>query len=113
MSEEPEVPQPVPEIPRRALWTILLLPPVLTVLANFAISLAGGRRGDLDGLMMMVPFCMFFVILALAFRFNEIANRRYRGRSFAFLAFAYFFGQILLCLTLWAGSCLLLMPNFR
>ncbi|MGL5018850.1 MAG: hypothetical protein ACRDBP_12000 [Luteolibacter sp.] len=52
-------------------------------------------------------FFMFFVILMFTIRFHEIVSRRYRGRSLVFLTFAYFFGQIIICLSLWLGSCLL------
>ncbi|MEO5714840.1 MAG: hypothetical protein ABIT37_15275 [Luteolibacter sp.] len=112
MSDEPPVPEPTPEIPRRPLWSCLAVPPVLTVLANGLIAL-GGKSGQ--GLSLAVPVVMFFVIIGLTQHFHGIISKRYQGPSLLFLNFAYFFGQIIVCLTLWFGSCVLLFaaPNLH
>jgi len=106
MDEKPEVPQPVAAIPRGPLWVVLAIPPATTLIANLAIGLYSRNGGD-GGVSLLLPVVMFFVILGLLFRFLAIIKPRYRGRSLVFLGFAYFLGQIIVCLTLWIGSCAL------
>jgi hypothetical protein len=114
MNEEAPVPQPVPEIPRGPLWRCLAIPPVLTLLANGLIAIVG-RSGDAASISLAVPPVMFFVILGLTRHFHDTISKRYQGRSLVFLNFAYFFGQIIVCLALWFGSCVLFFPapNFH
>lgn len=109
MNEEPEVPEPSPEIPKGPFWTTLLFPPFVTLSANVAIGVGGGSVA----LSLFVPLFVVFVILGLTFRFQEIVQLRYRGRSFAFLSIAYFLGQIIVCLALWIGSCALVFPRLN
>ena len=101
MNENPQVLPTVPAIPRDALWAVLSVPPVTTLVANLAISLASNSGEEATGGLILVPIVMFFVILILTIRFREIIAPTYRGRSIAFLSFVYFFGQIVLCLALW------------
>ncbi|MGL4401808.1 MAG: hypothetical protein ACRCXD_18255, partial [Luteolibacter sp.] len=54
-----------------------------------------------------VPLIVFFVILGFLPVFHRAMKTRYRGRSLVFLNLAYFFGQIIVCLSLWLGSCLM------
>lgn len=109
MEEEPEVPQPVPAIPRGPLWVTLGIPPATTLIINMAIGLLSRNGGD-AGLSLLVPVVMFFVILVLMFRFHALVRPRYRGNSLVFLNCAYFLGQIIVCLALWIGSCALFFP---
>jgi|GEM_PF-1590910 len=114
MNEEPPVPQPVPEIPRGRLWGCLSIPPALTVLANGLIAIVG-RTGDAASATFLVPVIVFFVIIAFTLPFNEAVGKRYRGSSLVFLTLTFLFGQIIVCLALWFGSCVLFFPapNFH
>lgn len=112
MDEAPEIPQPVPEIPRGALWTTLGIPPVVTLVTNMAIGIFSRNGGD-AGISLLIPPVMFFVILGLSFRFHAIVKPRYRGRSLVFLTSAYFLGQIIVCLALWIGSCALFFSSLN
>lgn len=103
MNEKPELPRPVAEIPRAPLWCSLVIPPVMTVLGNIVASFARDKESLSFGLFPV----MFFVILGFAFRFHHLVSKRYRGSSLVFLNIAYFLGQIIVCIALWFGSCLL------
>jgi hypothetical protein len=109
MDEEPELPEPVPEIPRGPLWSTLLVPPVLTLILNLGIGNLD-RIGSFLGLSLWVPPIVIFIIVILAFKFTGITGGRYRGRSMVFLNLAYLLGQIIVCLVLWIGSCVLIYP---
>lgn len=109
MSDELPIPQPVPEIPRGRLWSCLVIPPVMTLLANGIIAILG-RNGGPAFASLGIPVVMFFVIIGLTQHFHDTINKRYQGRSLVFLNFAYFLGQIIVCLTLWFGSCVLFYP---
>ncbi len=109
------IPPPVPTIPRGPLWLTLAIPPGLTLFANMAIGLLAGAGNGNGGLSLSVPPIMFFVIIGLAVRFHGVVRTRYQGRSLTFLSWAYFLGQIIVCLALWIGSCMLFFPplNFH
>ena len=104
MNGEPEIPNPVPEIARGPLWRTLLIPPLLTLIPNFALGIIGN---DLMAWSLLTPFIVFLAILIQLQSFNKIVGVRYQGPSFVFLVFSYFFVQIIVCLKLWFGSCLL------
>ncbi len=106
MDEAPQIPQPVPEVPRKALWISLALPPAATLLGN--LLAAGIRHRDDYGITFLgVPVLVLFLILGFLFMFKKAVGTRYRGRSLVYLNIAYFLGQIIVCLALWVGSCLL------
>ncbi|MEO5914737.1 MAG: hypothetical protein ABIS50_10920 [Luteolibacter sp.] len=107
MNEDPEIPKLVPPIPRGPLWRVLLAPPLVTVGANTIAGLAVSR-GQLSGLLFEVPIGVFIFILIFTGRFSEIVGQRYRGPSLTFLNFSYLFGQIIVCLAVWIGSCVVL-----
>lgn len=108
MDEVPDTPPPLPAIPRGPLWIALSVPPIVTLLGNFVTGFYHGS--DDYGLpFLWVPLVVFFVILGLSCRFYDAVGRRYRGRSLVFLRLAYFLGQIIVCLALWFGSCVLFM----
>ena len=100
------IPVPVPQIPRGPLWVALAVPPGLTLAANMAIGLSSKNGGD-GGLSLLIPPIMFFVIVGFCIQFNLLMKLRYRRTSLFYLNFAYFAGQIIVCLTLWIGSCAL------
>lgn len=109
MSEEPETPPPLPTIPRGALWTSLMVPPLVTLVANAMIGLFSKIGGNAV-FSLCVPPVVFFVILGLLFQFHKAVSQRYQGRSRVFLDLGYFFGQIIVCIALWFGTCALLFP---
>lgn len=109
MSEEPEVPQPVPAIPRGPLWLALVIPPLLTGVANAAIGIV--TSGGSTVVSLCVPLFVFLLIVALTFWFSAIVERRYRGRFVFYLNFAYFLGQIVVCLTVYMGTCVTFFKN--
>ncbi|MEO7098431.1 MAG: hypothetical protein ABI162_03650 [Luteolibacter sp.] len=111
MNQEPEIPEPVPTIPRGPLWVALAVPSAVTVIANLAIGFLSGRENDLVILPLFLPLVVLFVIIVESFHFDRVVRQRYRERSLLFLNIAYFLGQIIVCLTLWAGSCAL-FPSF-
>lgn len=113
MNEISQLPAPQPEVPQGALWTALSLPPVATIVANLILSSVGENLQGVSGWLLLMLFVVFIVILMFTIRFHEIVSRRYQGRSLVFLTFAYFFGQILICLALWIGSCALFMPHLH
>lgn len=99
------IPSPVPVIPRVPLWTALAVPPVLTFVSNMLVGLL--KIGKDDGLSLLIPPVMFFVIIGFSVKFHLLMKNRYRGRSLVFLNLGYFLGQIIVCLALWFGSCAL------
>ena len=110
MNETSELPKSVPEIPRGPLSSTLVIPPAMTFLTNMAIGLSGKGMGDAGLSLFLLPV-MFFVVLGFTSRFHHIVGARYRGRSLVFLNFAYFLGQIIVCLALWFGSCVLFFKS--
>lgn len=104
MNEKPEVPQPVPEIPRIPLWSTLLAPPLMMFLGNMAATFVASDRFSVS--LGLLPL-MFFVIIGFTVRFNHLVSERYRGRSLVFLNIAFFLGQIIVCIALWFGSCVM------
>jgi hypothetical protein len=107
MTEAPQVPEPQPSIPRGWLWTTLAAPPLVTLLGNTIVGFYRHSSGHGDAFL-WVPLAVFFVILGNYPFFKDAVAKRYRGRSLVFLNFAYFFGQIIICLSLWLGFCLLI-----
>ena len=106
MDEAPEIPQPVPAIPRGPLWWSLTIPPMLTLFGSFLIG-KFMRSESLGDSFLLVPLIVFFAIIIGLACFNGAVAKRYRGVSTVFLGWAYFLGQIIVCLALWLGSCLL------
>ena len=107
MNEFPQAPGPQPSIPKGWLWTTLAAPPLVTLVGNAIAGFYLNSSGD-EETFFGVMLAVFFVILGNVPFFNDVVARRYRGRSLAFLNFSYFFGQIIVCLSLWLGSVLLL-----
>lgn len=91
-------PVPPPEIPQKALWALLLIPPGVT----FVLSLLTG-----DGnLMLAVPLLGIMTILFWQGKFVAVMRRRYRGRSMTLMGFFFLIGQMIICFCLWFGTCL-------
>ena len=91
-------PSPPPEIPRKALWASLLIPPGITLLLSLLTE---------DGnLILAVPLLGIIAILFCQGQFTELMKRRYQGRSVALMGFFFFMGQVIICTCLWFGTCL-------
>jgi hypothetical protein len=95
----PDVPQPIPEIPKGALWLSLGIPPVVALLASTVIAIFH----EYDA----VPFSAAVVCILTAMRglgeFDGLIARRYQGNSAIFLSWAYFLGQAIVCAALGIG----------
>lgn len=109
MSEKPDSQGPpfLPEIPKNALWTALALPPLATLAGNLIVGV-DGNAGDYGTEFLWVPVLAFFILLILLPVFHQAIKTRYQGRSLVFLNLAYFLGQVIVCLTIWLGSCMLI-----
>lgn len=108
MDEVPQVPQPIPAIPRGPLWFACSIPPLATLLGNLVVSLVP-NPDPYGTTFLWVPIVVFFIIVAFTTLFHRAVKTRYRGRSLVFLNCAFVLGQMIVCLALWLGSCLLYM----
>lgn len=106
MCEESEVPRPVPVIPRGPLWIAGSIPPLATLLGNLLVSILPDPD-PYGATYLWVPVFVFFIIIAFTMLFHRAIKIRYKGRSLVFLDCAFALGQIIVCLALWIGSCLL------
>ncbi len=110
----PSLPPPIAAIPSGPLWVSLLVPPLVTVGCNVFIALSkfanhSTSNSLVEQLLLVVPLVAAAFIVALSFLFYRAVHKRYRGRSLAFLVCAYLLGQVIVCLALWFGSCLLVL----
>ena len=108
MTEAPEVPSPVPVIPRGPLWLACSIPPAATLIGNLLASFFR-NTSDYSVCFLLVPLVVLFIIGLITPLFNLAVRTRYRGRSLVFLNCAFILGQIIVCLALWFGSCFLFM----
>ena len=107
MNEEPEIPKPVPEIPRGPLWISLIVPPMVTLISNLSLAyFSWYERGGKPEFALWIPPLVLLLIFALGPLFHRAVSQRYRERSLLFLNIAYILGQAIVCLTLWCGTCL-------
>lgn len=105
--EDLPVPQEPPQIPRGKLWASLLVPPLFSVLLT-AILAGATRHNYGEGGLAVLPLGLIAIITCL-FPFLACLRVRYRGTSVTLLGWGYFLGQIILCLSLWFGTCLLVL----
>lgn len=106
MNEVPEVPAPPPEVPKNKLWASLSIPPAVTVMGTF---LAGGAHTPSSygiEFLFVLPVGLLTILCCLV-TFINAWKVRYRGRSLVLTSIGYVLGQIILCLGLWFGTCLL------
>jgi vacuolar-type H+-ATPase subunit I/STV1 len=105
--ERPVVrPPTLPVVPAGKLWTSLLVPPLAVVLCGLLIGFIGDRSAK-ESMVLSIPLLAGALILGMSFVFSSAVGQRYRGNSFVFLIFSYIFGQIILGIALWFGSCLI------
>lgn len=106
MDETPAAPTPPPEIPRGRLWRALLVPSIVTVIGTLVASAAARSNGSYgEELLLMLPVGLVVILLA-AVPFAKALGVRYRGRSLVLTTIGFILGQIILCLALWFGCCL-------
>lgn len=105
MSEEPETPPPLPTIPRTPLWIALSVPPAATLPGNLIASFYRTPH-DYGTSFLWVPLVVLFLIIACLPLFHRAVGNRYRGLSLVLLDCGYFLGQVIVCLSLWIGSCM-------
>lgn len=104
--EEPEVPTPPPEVPKNKLWATLLIPPVLTVIGTFVAGATYNSNNYGMEFLAVLPVGLLTILCCLI-TFINAWKVRYRGRSLVLTSIGYVLGQIILCLGLWFGTCLL------
>lgn len=85
-----------------------MTPPLATILLNLALDAAYGRDAGRH-ILVVVPWLVLFLIVGCLVGFIDTFGRKYRGRSLVILSSFYFMGQIIVCLALWFGSCVLVM----
>ena len=108
MNEIPEVPVPPPEVSKGKLWTSLAGPPVITVAANSLIGFASRHGGGSYGIefLYVLPIGLLAILICQVI-FIRAMKVRFRGRSMALTGIGFFLGQLVVCLALWFGSCVL------
>jgi hypothetical protein len=107
MEQAPEVPTPPPEIPKGKLWTALLLPPAIMCTGSLiARDVASRSRSYGEEFLVMLPVGLV-AILATSVLFVRVWGVRYHGRSLVLTTIGYILGQIVLCLAVWFGCCLI------
>ena len=107
----PEFPPEPPQIPRGELWKCLLLPTVLTLLANL-ITAASGFDGYGYTLWFLPLVVGPIAGLSLTPWFVRILKTAYQGRSMVLMSIGYAFGQVILTPAIGFGGCLLTASNF-
>jgi hypothetical protein len=107
-SQPPPLPPDNPTVPAAPLWTSLLVPPLVMAAGGLLIGLSSERQIK-ESLFLFMPLLVVALIFGLSFVFSPALGRRYRGTSLVLLVFAYVIGQVIICLALWFGSCLLVL----
>lgn len=97
MNEEPEIPEPIPKIPRGWIWLTLAAPPAVTFIFSIVTVRSPGNTP------LLVPLIIMFPIIAQLPYFKDAVGQRYRGVSLTFLTWAYFLGETIVCLAIWIG----------
>ncbi|WP_193212757.1 hypothetical protein [Luteolibacter marinus] len=105
----PTVPEPVPEVPRRKLWTSLMVPPLVTAIATLVLSgVANAGRNYGAELLFVLPLGLVTILICMV-PFTQALKVRYRGRGLVLTSIGYLLGQIIVCLCLWFGCCVLVL----
>lgn len=84
----------------------------MTFLLNMVIGLFSKRFGD-PSLSLLLPPVMLFVVIGFTLHFHNLVSKRYPRWLLVGLDLGYFFGQIMLCLALWIGSCSLFFTTLN
>ena len=108
MNDVPEIPAPLPEVPRGKLWTSLSIPPVATIIGTLIAGSVANRNGYGVELLFVLPVGLIAILISMAF-FIQAWRVRYHGRSLVLTSIGFLLGQIILCIGLWFGCCLLIL----
>jgi hypothetical protein len=108
MDEAPEIPAPLPELPRKKLWTVLAIPPVIMTVGTVIMSMIFGSKNYGAEMLWMLPAGLIAIITCLVF-FIRAFRVRYHGRTLVLTAIGYFLGEVIVCLCLWFGSCVVVL----
>jgi hypothetical protein len=106
MNEISSEPKPPPSVPRGPLWASLAVPPALTFVFTSITALTIQNVGYGDPFL-WIPLVMFFVILICTGVFHQLLKVRYHGRSVVFMDIGYLIGQVVICLAVWIGACVI------
>jgi len=107
MNEAPQAPLPPPEIPKGGLWASLTIPPLLTVIGTFVAGRNYNPSSYGTKFLFVLPVGLLAILICLCF-FVVTWRVRYRGVSLVLTSIGYLLGQIILCLALWYGGCVIL-----
>lgn len=105
MEEEPRIPQEPPPIPRGKLWASLVTPPGISVIGTLVAGAYATQNSYGIEFLFVLPLGLLAILVCLAF-FISAWRVRYRGRSLVLTGFGFLLGQIIVCLTLWFGTCM-------
>jgi hypothetical protein len=101
---DPSPPEPPPSISRKELWSALILPPLAVVLMNWvAAQIYKEPIGAFFAF--TLPVGALFILM-MTLWFVCIIRPRFTGASFVFLCLGYLLGEVVICLSLWSGTCL-------
>lgn len=109
MEPVPDEPVPPPVIPKGKLWGILLLPPIATTVASAIIGGFFATKHSYGSEMLIVLPLGLIIILVGTARFAAMMRERYVGTSVSLTSIGYFLGQIIVCLALWFGACMIFL----
>ena len=107
----PGLPEPLPTVPRKALWICLLIPTGVTVVAFLVQGitvLIHGNSLDLATVIILSYGTLLSGSVAALFTlpwFVRILRKRYRGKSLVLLSLGYLLGQVVIQLPLGYGAC--------
>lgn len=107
-AEDPLQHPPSPErIPAWPLWRCLGIPPLLVLVVNLSFAIPKMEGNALVSIWSVIlPIILLGIIPGLAFHFSDTVRVRYRGTSLTFLVWSYVLGEIIICMSLFVGSCI-------
>lgn len=108
MNDAPEIPAPPPEVPKNKLWASLSIPPVVTLIGTLVTGGTYDPHNYGIEFLFVLPLGLLAILGCLGL-FISAWKVRYRGRSLVLTSIGYVLGQIVLCLGLWFGTCLLII----
>ncbi|MEP4076591.1 hypothetical protein [Haloferula sp.] len=96
-----------PEIPKGKLWASLTIPPLVTVFCILFVSALPdpdyGPFGIGTFFILLVDLVTIIICLVIFIRAWRV---RSHGRGLVLTSIAYFLGQVIICLCVWFGCCL-------
>lgn len=108
MEPIPDEPVTPPVLPKGKLWGALLLPPIATAVASGITGSITDKQSYGTEMLVVLPIGLI-VILIYTGRFAALMRGRYVGVSVPLTITGYFLGQIIVCLALWFGACMIFL----